>query len=565
MNSAIFIALRRLRAPIILLILIYATGIIGMALIPGRDAAGNPWHMSLFHAFYFISYTATTIGFGEIPHPFTNAQRLWVNAVIYLSVIGWAYAIARILALLGDQAFVDAVKIQRVQHEVRQLADPFYILCGFGETGRLICQALDRAGLRVVVVEIDRARAAEVDLHEVSAAVPALAGNAAIPRNLLSAGLRSPRCRGVLAMTDDDNANLAVAITVRLLNPAIPVLARSRLRETSANMHSFGTNCVINPFQLFGEYLALLLRAPRVYRLLDRLVGGATSPEIADRPPPRGHWIVCGYGRFGAEVLASFDGAGLDATIIDPDPPEATKRTLVRGLGTEERLLRAAGIERSVGIVAGTDDDVTNLSIAVTARQIKREIYVIVRQNRTSNGPLFEAFGADFTVVARALIAEHCIALVRTPLLGRLIPRLKQADGGYGEAALEAIEQRIGPKRITAWDASFGSSDAAALEAASSLGPITLDALLRDARNRERPLEAVPLLLVRGNDEIFLPAADTRLQRGDQLLFAGTNEARESQLLALTDRNVLEYLVLGTDNRSGWLWQQLARAWHGNA
>src|SRR5690606_36443222 len=241
-----------------------------------------------------------------------------------------------------DRAFLDAVKRQRVQGEVRRLGDPFYILCGFGETGRLICQALDRAKLRVVVVEIDRARAAEVDLHGLSASVPVLPGNAAIPRNLLIAGLRNPSCRGVLAMTGDDSANLAVAITVRLLNPALPVLARSRSRATSANMDAFDTDCVINPFELFGDYLALLLRAPRVYRLLDRLIGSAASPEIADRPPPRGHWIVCGYGRFGTEVLESFDDAGLDATIIDPDPPEQPKRTLVRGLGTEERDLRAA-------------------------------------------------------------------------------------------------------------------------------------------------------------------------------------------------------------------------------
>ena len=31
--------------------------------------------MTLFDAFYFMSYTATTIGFGELPWPFTTAQR----------------------------------------------------------------------------------------------------------------------------------------------------------------------------------------------------------------------------------------------------------------------------------------------------------------------------------------------------------------------------------------------------------------------------------------------------------------------------------------------------------
>ena len=52
-----------------------------------------------------MSYTATTIGFGEIPYPFTYNQRMWVTISIYLTVIGWAYAIGSLLALLQDRAF----------------------------------------------------------------------------------------------------------------------------------------------------------------------------------------------------------------------------------------------------------------------------------------------------------------------------------------------------------------------------------------------------------------------------------------------------------------------------
>ena len=77
MNSAFFLVLRRMRAPIIVLIVIYAISVIGLTLVPGVDAEGKPTPpMSFFHAFYFISYTATTIGFGEIPVAFSDAQRL---------------------------------------------------------------------------------------------------------------------------------------------------------------------------------------------------------------------------------------------------------------------------------------------------------------------------------------------------------------------------------------------------------------------------------------------------------------------------------------------------------
>ena len=89
--STIFLLLRRVRGTLIALVLIYAVSVLGLTLVPGPpDADGATTRMSFFHAFYFVSYTATTIGFGEIPNAFSEPQRLWTLVCIYLSVIGWA-------------------------------------------------------------------------------------------------------------------------------------------------------------------------------------------------------------------------------------------------------------------------------------------------------------------------------------------------------------------------------------------------------------------------------------------------------------------------------------------
>ena len=58
-----------MRIPFLVIIITYTIAIIGLILIQGVDADGNPYKMSIFDAFYFISYTATTIGFGETPFP----------------------------------------------------------------------------------------------------------------------------------------------------------------------------------------------------------------------------------------------------------------------------------------------------------------------------------------------------------------------------------------------------------------------------------------------------------------------------------------------------------------
>ena len=63
-HSIFLLILRRMRAPLILLIVLFAISVLGLTLAPGPVVDGETSYLSFFHAFYFISYTATTIGFG---------------------------------------------------------------------------------------------------------------------------------------------------------------------------------------------------------------------------------------------------------------------------------------------------------------------------------------------------------------------------------------------------------------------------------------------------------------------------------------------------------------------
>src|SRR3712207_2525873 len=124
-----------MRAPLIVLIAIFSISVLGLTLIPGVDGEGRPWRMGFFDAIYVMSYTATTIGFGEIPYAFTYNQRMWVTISIYLTVIGWAYAIGSLLALLQDRSFRQALALQRFTRKVGRLAEPFVLIAGYGRAG----------------------------------------------------------------------------------------------------------------------------------------------------------------------------------------------------------------------------------------------------------------------------------------------------------------------------------------------------------------------------------------------------------------------------------------------
>ncbi|MEE8266498.1 MAG: ion channel, partial [Acidiferrobacterales bacterium] len=149
------IVLRFMRRPILVLIVVYAIAISGLVLIPGQDAEGNPTHMSIFHAFYFLTYTATTTGFGEIPHPFTDAQRLWAIVLLYGSVVAWIYAISSIIRLVRNPHFQQAVAQRSFARSARGITEPFFIICGFGDTGSLLTRGLDDAGCTAVIIDKD--------------------------------------------------------------------------------------------------------------------------------------------------------------------------------------------------------------------------------------------------------------------------------------------------------------------------------------------------------------------------------------------------------------------------
>jgi Trk K+ transport system NAD-binding subunit len=560
-HSVFFMILRRLRTPLIMLITLFAVSVLGLTLAPGPEVDGRTSYLSFFHSFYFISYTATTIGFGEIPYTFSDQQRLWVIFSIYLSVIGWAYTLGAVFNLLSDRSLRQAIAMQTFVRQVRRLREPFYLVCGYGETGRLICQALDRMGLRAVVVEVDENKVGELDLHAYSADVPALSADASNPETLKFAGLTHPSCVGVIALTNDDPTNLAIAISARLLAPRVPALCRAEHDATADNMASFGTRHIINPFERFSETLALSLHAPKASQLMSWLTGVPGTEVEQHRDPPRGNWVVCGHGRFGRQMVSAMDSEAVPVTIIDLDPKPDGIHRWIQGDGTGAGALRQAGIESATGIVCGTSSDTDNLSIAVTARELNKELFVILRQNHESNRALFDAFDADITVVPSRVIGHECIAILSTPLLVPFLDEVRARDEDWCGTQLERLTAHLGWTVPEIRSERINLSRAPALYRRLMRGEtITLGMVLRSPSNRDRRLDCAVLYLDRDDDDhLLMPAADTPIRAGDELLLAGTRAALNDVGLIVANEHTLAYILTGEDLPGGWIWERLSR------
>jgi len=558
-NNALFLALRRMRAPLIVLITTYAIAILGMVLIPGTDGQGMPWNVSFFHAFYFISYTATTIGFGEIPYAFTDAQRLWVTFSIYITVIGWFYAIGKILQLMQDPGFRQAFAYGNFARRVRHLREPFYIVCGYGETGSQLVAALDHRGIRTVVVDLNPERVVGADLANLRAEAPALAGDIRSPDVLLAAGLRHPHCAAVVVLTSDDLANLSAAISVKLLRPGLKVLSRCESTELAHNMASFGTDHIVNPFQLFGSHLGTALRAPGHFLLREWLT--ARPDELLPEPlsPPSGAWVVCGYGRFGREVARGLQEEGNAVSIVEVDPGVATEAEGICGRGTDSQTLRQAGIRSAVGLVAGTSDDVNNLAIVMAARTLNPALFVVLRRNLLRNALLTDAIGAQLTMQPASVVVHACLALLIEPMLARFLVAAGSRDNDWANELVSRIAGVTSEHAPESWTVLADADHAPAVHAVIGQRAVRLEALTLDPQNRAERMPVLALALEREGVLTLLPDESTPLCRGDRILFCGRGRGRRKQLFAAANHNVLRYVLTGEDVPGGWLWNRLRR------
>ncbi|MCC6870052.1 MAG: NAD-binding protein [Burkholderiales bacterium] len=559
-TSTIFLVLRRLRLPLIALILIYAIAVLGLTLVPGVDDQGRPWKMSFFHAFYFMTYTATSIGFGEVPYPFSNAQRMWVTLSIYLAVIGWAYTIATVLWMLRDRSFRHAIAVRRFAARVRSLREPFVLVAGCGRAGRRLARSLDALDWRVVAIDVVQERIDELALESFRADVAALAIDARNPENLLLAGVDSPWCRTLVALTSNDDANLAMVMTVALQYPGLSVIARANSPLAAERMRAFGDPVVINPFDLHGNYLRVALSSPSAMQLIEWLTADPLAARPPLRTPPRGRWIVCGYGGFGSEVAADLRTEGLAVTVIDAAESTADDPAIITGSATVAAVLESAQPLDAVALVAATDDDTTNLSMIATARRLNPLLYIVARQNQPANAPLFRAIGVDFPMIPAHILLHEVLPRIVAPLLARFTAAVPTLGETWAAALLARLEKHCGDMVPARWRVRLDDADAPALARWFATGRhLVLGDLLHVRGDGGVELAAVPLLLIRDTQATLTPADDFVLAAGDEILFVGTAAGRRALARLCESDEARDWALSGRSVPSGWIWRRLAR------
>ena len=224
----------RIAAGVLLLGVILTYGTVGYTLLGLRP----------LDALYQTVITISTVGYGD-PAEVNARYQIFTIGLILVGTGIALYTVGVVFEIALGGRLEQRVKEKRMQRNIDHLSG-HTILCGFGQVGNAISDALLTGGEEVVVV--DRARTDDTDeVHWVI-------GEATDDEVLLRAGLQRSRCL-VVAM-DSDADNVYVALSARALAPELFIVARANSPAATPKLQQAGADRVVNPHQIGGFRMA---------------------------------------------------------------------------------------------------------------------------------------------------------------------------------------------------------------------------------------------------------------------------------------------------------------------
>jgi voltage-gated potassium channel len=160
------------------------------------------------------------------------------------------------------------------------------------------------------------------------------------------------------------------------------------------------TFTVIADYVVAGE-LNGILRRQRMQRAIKQM---------------RNHYVVCGFGRVGQQVVTGLRESGQAVVAIDAHPELAVEFeqqgvSYVIGDAVEDKVLQEAGIEHARGLCTCLPNDATNVFVVLSARALNPKLTIISRCNLPENDRKLRIAGANqvinpYTITGHRMAAQ---------------------------------------------------------------------------------------------------------------------------------------------------------------
>lgn len=266
--------LRRLGAPISLLVAVLVFGALGYQLI--GEVHGQHW--AFLDCVFMAVISLLTVGYGDDlgVHKY-EWGRLYTIVLLLLGAGIATYAFSTITAFVVEGHIRKHFKERRMQRDIEKLTQ-HTIICGCGTTGVHVVQEHITTGVPFIVLE----KSAEA-LEEARASLgefPCIVADATDEKVLQQAGIS--RARALVSALADDKDNLFLVVTARYLRKDLPIVVKAMGHGSEGKFRAAGATDVVSPTFIGGMRIASLVVRPQVVTFLDTMLRAKGKARVSE-------------------------------------------------------------------------------------------------------------------------------------------------------------------------------------------------------------------------------------------------------------------------------------------
>ena len=146
------------------------------------------------------------------------------------------------------------------------------------------------------------------------------------------------------------------------------------------------------------------------------------------------HVVVCGYGRVGRHVVHELIAEGVSFVVVDKDLAAVEHvrhngHLALLGNAANDDVLREAGIERAIGLVAAVNSDAENVFIVLSARGLKPSLSIVARANFEDSESKLRRAGADRVIDPYRISGRRMVTMMLRPEVADFLDEIAHASG----------------------------------------------------------------------------------------------------------------------------------------
>ena len=214
------------------------------------------------------------------------------------------------------------------------------------------------------------------------------------------------------------------------------------------------------------------------------------------------HFIICAYGRVGRTVAREFQRSGADFVVVE-EREDLEEQMIEDGVAyliadpSLEPALRAVGVERARGLVCAVDSDATNVFIALTARSLNPDIFIVARASEPYSAERLTKAGADRVISPYVTSGRHMA-------MAALRPRVVD----FLEMATADTQVRMEELLIEAKSGLVGRTVGEATGKATPLAVRSSDGVIHTHPGNDFELHADDVLVLMGEESELRPVEE---------------------------------------------------------